>query len=137
MKIIAVLFLSICLSLSPSITDTTKYTIEHNNDILENLNKDLFSFISSLEKLENNRLNKINTLKGIVDIILKYECEGELYIIARGEFIKIIDKKLSKLLIVIDIMNSLGDVDRVSIIYDIAAVKKGIPVKIQSDRVKT
>jgi len=139
MKILAILFLAVALSLSPSLSfcrDAKKYTTEHNKYVLESLSKELYAFISAIEKVENNWDNRRYITTSMFDIIDKYNCQGKLYIVNRGLNIKLKDNKISVLLVTIFVMNSLEYLDTVLIQYDIDAVKKGDPINIQSDREK-
>lgn len=126
-------------SLSPSLSfcrDTKKYTTEYNAYILEIMSKELYTFIASLKGLEDNWTNKRNIITGIFDIVDKYNCEEKLYIVNRGLNIKVSDSKISHLLLTLFVMNSLEFLDKILINYDIASVKRGDPIKIQSDREK-
>lgn len=140
MKKLAILFLVVMFSLSSSLSlcrDTKKYTTEYNAHILETMSKEVYTFIASLQELEDDWTNKRNIITGIFDIVDKYNCEKKLYIVNRGLNIKISDSKISHLLLTMFIMNSLEFLDKIVINYDIASVKRGDPIKIQSDRKKT
>jgi hypothetical protein len=140
MRALMVLFLAICLSLSPSVVfsrDVKKYTTEYNAYVLENLSKEIYTFIASVENLEDNWANRKQIMTKIFDIIDKYNCDGKLYVINRGLNVGTTDNKISHLLVTIFVMNSLEFLDTVVIKFDIASVKKGDPIKIQSDREKT
>ena len=94
MKILIVLFLAICLSLSPSVAfcrDATKYSIDHNAYILESLSKEIYIFVAGLEKLEDNWPNRRHITTSIFNIIDKYNCDGKLYIVNRGLNAEVID----------------------------------------------
>lgn len=139
MKVLTILFLSVCLSLSPFATfakDTKKYTTEHNTSVLSSISKEIYTFVASLEKLESNWTNRRHILVNIFDIIDKYNCDEKLYIINRGLNIKVTADKISNVLVTIFIMNSLDLLDTVVLTFDIAAVKKGDPIKIRSHRKK-
>ena len=140
MKVLTILFLSVCLSLSPFATfakDTKKYTTEHNTSVLSSISKEIYTFVASLEKLESNWTNRRHILVNIFDIIDKYNCNGKLYIINRGLNIRTIDDKIAGLLVTLFVMNSLDLLDTVLLKFDIASVKKGDPIKIHKQRIET
>ena len=140
MKALMVLFLVIYLLLLPSVSfcrDAKKYTSEYNAYVIENLGKEIYTFIASVENLEDNWVNRKQIMTKIFDIIDKYNCDEKLYVINRGLNIGITDNKISHLLVTIFIMNSLEFLDTIILHFDIASVKKGDPIKIQSDREKT
>jgi len=140
MRVLPVLFLVISLLLLPSISfcrDVKKYTVEYNTYMIETLSKELYMFVESVEGLENNWSNRKHIMAKMFDIIDKYNCSGKLYVINRGLDVKLTDDKISHLLITIFLMNSLGFLDSVIMQFDVDAIKKGDPIKIQSNRTKT
>jgi len=137
MKFLSGLFLAITLLLSPSAAfcrDVNKYTVEYNNIVIEELAKELYRFVATLDKLENKWPDRRYITTESFDIIDKYNCNEKLYVINRGLSLKITNDKITHIYITIFVMNSLELVDKVFLKLDIKETKKGVPLKLKKSR---
>jgi hypothetical protein len=135
-----VLFLAIALLISPSTSfcrDENVYTLHHNQDVLENVGKEIYDFVAKLDDLKDGIKVRKQILLGITDIVSKYHSNEKLYITGRAVAVKATEGMISDILVIIHVFNSgTQGIDMVIINFNIQAVKDGKPIRMNDTRQK-
>jgi len=132
MRFLMVLFLVICLSLTPlasSARDLKKYTPDYNSYVVESLGGEIYKFVGTLTELENTWDVKRHIILNIFGIIDAYNCSEKLYIVNRSLRFKSVNENIRHIGIIIFVMTSVGTVDTITLSLNIEEVKRGEPIK--------
>lgn len=118
--------------------DFSKYTPLHNEQTSEKVAGEIYSYIFGIDETEREVTfdNKREIILSINDIIDKYSCNKELYIVNRIVVVGTLpdEPKRFKLISVrIYLVSSTGLIDEITIIYDIDLVKDKKPLNKQSN----
>ena len=92
---------------------------------------EIYEYIKNIkeeQRVQNFRNNRDITLD-IFAIVDRYGCSKELYVINRGIDIRPKEGKSRVIFFQLFLMNAIGLIDEVVVIFDIDATKKGIPVE--------
>jgi len=136
MKFLISLFLTVFLLTSPLFSlaeerNFSKYTTTYNEATTEKLAGEIYEYIKNIkeeQRVQNFRNNRDITLD-IFAIVDRYGCSKELYVINRGIDIRPKEGKSRVIFFQLFLMNAIGLIDEVVVIFDIDATKKGIPVE--------
>lgn len=136
MKLLISLFLTVLLLSSPLLSfaeerNFSKYTTTYNEATVEKLASEIYEYVKTIsdeQRVQNFRNNRDITLD-IFAIVDRYGCSKELYVINRGIDIRPKKGKSKVIFFQLFLMNAIGLIDEVVVIFDIDATKKGIPVE--------
>lgn len=136
MKLLISLFLTGLLIISPVFSvagerDFSKYTTTYNEATAEKLTAEIYEYVGNIkdeQRVQNFKNNRDITLD-IFAIVDRYGCSKELYVINRGIDIRPKEGKTNIIFFQLFLMNAIGLIDEVIVIFDIDATKKGIPVE--------
>jgi len=140
MKLLISLFLTVLVMASPLVSiaeerDFSRYTTTYNESTSDKLTDEIFEYVKTIKdsqrvlSFRNNR----DIILEIFAIVDKYGCSKELYVINRGIEIRSAGKKIEVIFFQLFLMNAIGLIDEVVVIFDIDATKKGIPVEKRSN----
>ena len=144
MKLLISLFLMVLLITSPLLSvaseerDFSKYTGTHNEATTEKLTDEIYNYLKGINesKREANFTNQRNMTIDIFELIDGYGCSKELFVLNRGIQIKLREGKLTFIAIQIFLMNATGLIDTMMLTYDIDRVKKGEPMRKETDKIQ-
>lgn len=140
MRLLMVLFMIMCLSLTPFTSysrDVEKYTPEYNSYVGKSLGEEIYDFVGTLENLENNYRVRLHIMVNIFGIIDRYNCLEKLFVMNRGINFKLINNNISDIRITIYIVTSFETIDIIRMQFSIDDVKKGVPLKQFKEERKT
>ncbi|MHA1816260.1 MAG: hypothetical protein ACTSX1_09660 [Candidatus Heimdallarchaeaceae archaeon] len=130
------LFLMVLFITSPVFSvaeerDFSKYSTTYNEITTEKLAAEIFEYVKNIkddQRVVNFRNNR-DIILDIFAIVDRYNCSKELYVINRGIDIRPAEGKMQTIFFQLFVMNAIGLIDETIAIFDIDAVKKGIPVE--------
>ena len=144
MKLLISLFLTVLMMTSPLLSvaseerDFSKYTGTHNEVSTEKLTDEIYNYLKAITETEReaNFINRRDMTIDIFELIDGYGCSKELFVLNRGIQIKLREEKLTFIAIQIFLMNATGLIDTMVLTYDIDEVKKGKPMRKETNKIQ-
>ena len=144
MKLLISLFLMVFLITSPLLStaseerDFSKYTGTYNEATVEKLGAEIYNYLKEIKesKREANFINQRDMTIDIFELIDGYGCSKKLFVLNRGIQIKPREGKLTFIAVQIFLMNATGLLDTIVLTYDIDRVKKGEPIRKETDKIQ-